>query len=192
MKRMKARTKIMRARRKIMTGWWLAVALSLVLVATSIGAAQATASARPSGTLRHAVVLPTLCNAVSDLDSLVVRRVDAFPRNHIRFSFPAVVSVSDPAAVKKAATALCALPAMPRGPMSCPADLGITYELTFSQAGRPFPLVVASATGCQGVTGLVPTRWAARTPNFWRELGEAMGLAHPTWETFRGSGGVLG
>ncbi|MGO9583157.1 MAG: hypothetical protein ACLP36_10150 [Acidimicrobiales bacterium] len=50
----------------------------------------------------------------------------------------------------------------------------------------------ASATGCQGVTGLVPARWAARTPGFWRELGGAMGLAHPTWETFRGSGGALG
>ncbi len=71
----------------------------------------------------------------------------------------------------------------------CPADLGITYHLTFSVAGRSFPTVIVDATGCQEVNGLGSTRWIARTPSFWRSLGKAMVLANPTYATFRGDGG---
>jgi hypothetical protein len=121
-----------------------------------------------------------------------VKRIDAFPQNQIRFSFPATVIVLLPASARKAARVACALPDMPRKAMSCPADLGITYRLTFYRQASSYPRVVVDATGCEGVTGLVQVRWVARTPSFWRGLGDVMGLKNPTWTTFRGSGGTAG
>ena len=43
------------------------------------------------------------------------------------------------------------------------------------------------ATGCQGVKGLGAVRWVARSPEFWRVLGAAMGLAHPDAGLFAGT-----
>jgi predicted small secreted protein len=129
-----------------------------------------------------------LCNSVPRLDRLVVARSDGFPQNHIRFSFPATITVTDAARVRKAAQALCELPKMPSGTFSCPADFAIVYHLAFSAAGERFPAVSVDATGCETVRGLTTTRWVARTPGFWRTLGEAMGLGEPSYATFRGIG----
>jgi hypothetical protein len=182
--------------------------LGVVLVATSTMAAQAAPkasqspgpapSARLAPSARPAAVPRALCDSIDQLDRLVVRRLVALPGNHLRFSFPAVVTVSDLTAVQDAAKAVCALPVMPRKPMSCPVDLGITYRLSFSgqlppvNQAQSYGGLVASATGCEVLTGLAWTRWAARSPKFWPELGKAMGLKHPTWGTFRGSGGAPG
>ena len=180
MKNLKPRTQA--ARR-----WAAVAALGLGLAVAAAGTAQA-APRTVGAPLRPALVSPTLCSSFAQLDRLVVKRLDAFPQNHFHFSFPAVVTVSDPPLVQKAARAVCALPVMPRTSMNCPADLGITYRLTFYTAAQPFPRVVVSATGCESVTGLLFTRWVARTPAFWPELGKTMGLKNATWETFRGSG----
>jgi hypothetical protein len=177
---------------KLVEAWWALVCLSAAVIVTACGPAQAAPMTTTSGSQGSAEVLPSPCSAIAQLDHLVVHRVDAFPGNGFRFSFPAVVTVVEVASVQDAARALCALPSMPAGPMSCPADFGITYRLTFSAAGRPFPTVTVSATGCEAVVGLVPTRWAARSPAFWRELGKAMGLPKPTWATFTGSRGASG
>ncbi len=125
---------------------------------------------------------------LAHLDRLVVRRSNAFPSNHISFSFPSVVMVSDAAHVQTVAQALLALPLMPQG-MFCPVDLGIRYHLCFFAGGDRVLTVSVSATGCQDVAGLgSPVRWVARTPGFWRSLGLAMGLSKPDYATFRGTG----
>lgn len=172
-------------------GRWAVVAgLGLALAGAVAGVAQAAPRAATTSVERPTLVSPGLCNSYPQLDTLVVKRIDAFPQNHIRFSFPAVITVSNPSLVQKAAKAVCALPVMPSKPMSCPADLGITYRLSFYTAAQPFPRVVVSATGCEGVTGLLLNRWVSRTPAFWSKLGKTMGLKNASWATFRGSGGV--
>lgn len=130
---------------------------------------------------------PTLCESVANLTHLVVRRTDASPQNHFRFSFPAMVTVNDVALVREAARSLSALPRMPSGVHSCPADWGITYHLSFSSNARTFPTISIAATGCQSVSGLVPVRWVAPSPEFWRILGKAMGLTKADQQTFAGS-----
>ena len=130
----------------------------------------------------------TLCGSVSTLDRLVVRRSDAFPQNHMRFSFPAEVAVTDATQVRAAARGLCSLPKMPTGTMSCPADIGIVYHLAFSAGQRSLPPVEVDATGCQGVRGLDSERWVARSPGLWPTLGRAIGLSSASYATFRGSG----
>ncbi len=130
----------------------------------------------------------SLCASSGTMTRLVVRRTDEFPQNHVRFSFPSSVVVDAQAAVRKVSRALCALPAAPRGAISCPADFGITYHLHFSRAHEHYRVVVVGATGCQSVAGLEPPRSLARSPRFWRVLGTGMRLKTPSWTTFRGTG----
>jgi hypothetical protein len=162
-----------------------------MLVATVLALAacgSAVSRGDPGPSRPASAARPTLCGSVASLDRLVVDRSDAFPQNHMRFSFPAEVTVADATQVRAAARALCSLPNMPTGTISCPADLGIVYDLAFSASGRAFPTVEVDATGCQGVRGLGSERWVARSPGFWPTLGGAMGLASPSYATFRGSG----
>ena len=93
---------------------------------------------------------------------LVVSRVSALPQNHLHFAFPAGVTVSSPARARAVATMVCGLPAVPHGPMSCPADLGVSYRLSFAAGSESFPVVTAEAGGCGVVTGAGPARWTAR------------------------------
>jgi hypothetical protein len=163
-----------------------AVLVAAVFVLAACGSAV---SGRDPGLSRPASAADsTLCGSVASLDRLVVERSDAFPQNHMRFTFPAEVTVTDATPVRAAARALCALPKMPSGTFHCPADLGIVYHLAFSVGGRAFPTVKLEATGCQRVHGLGAVRWVARSPGFWPTLGRAMGLSSPSYATFRGSG----
>jgi hypothetical protein len=130
----------------------------------------------------------TLCQSVPHLDRLVIQRSDAFPQNHMRFSFADVVTVTDGARVQDAARSLCASPTVPRGTFHCPADFGIAYQLAFTGENRTTLTVSVDATGCQGVRGLSPARWVPTSPRFWHNLGLAMGLAMPDYGTFRGDG----
>jgi len=150
-------------------------------------AASAGGTARPSGSVARSVAAPALCSSVAGLDRLVVGRADALAKNQFRFAFPDVVTVTDATALRRVARALCALPKMPRTGLHCPADWGISYQLTFASRSHTFPVVHAEATGCQKVTGLGGARWTARSPQFWKTLGEAMGLAHPGPVVFAGS-----
>lgn len=117
-----------------------------------------------------------LCGTASRVDRLVVKRVDDFPQNHLHFTFPAKITVSDPAKARSVADAVCALPVMPRAYMSCPVDFGIVYRLTFTAGGKKLAPVRADPGGCREVRGIGQTRWAARSPGFWRNLGAAMGI----------------
>lgn len=161
--------------------------MGLVAITAAIATTSASLTARP-GQHRTAAPPTPLCASAGTVTRLVVHRTDAFPQNHFRFSFPASVVVTEVAAVRSVARALCALPAMPDQAMSCPAGFGITYHLQFSRAQQQFRPVNLEATGCQMVRGLAQQRWIARSPNFWRILGTAMRLENPSWATFRGTG----
>lgn len=170
---------------------WYRIGTVAALCCAGAWAFTATSSAggtaRPPGSDSGSVAAPALCGSVAGLDRLVVSRADASAKNHVHFAFPGVVTVTDVAAVRGVARALCALPKIPRTSFACPADWGVTYQLVFSARGRAFPLVHADATGCQMVTGLGGARWTARSPQFWKTLGRAMGLAHPGQAVFAGS-----
>ena len=144
-------------------------------VATTSSAAQPASTASPasSGTAGGAA----LCANPASVTRLVVSRVTALPQNHLHFAFPAGVTVSSPARARAVAEAVCGLPEMPHGPMSCPADLGLGYRLSFAAGTRSFPVVTATAGGCGTVTGAGPARWTARSPGFWTVLAHAMGVS---------------
>jgi hypothetical protein len=163
------------------------VATLLAAVVLLAAGPNAGAISHPSSQTARPAATPSLCGSLGSLDRLVVTRTNSIPQNHFHFAFPASVTVTKTAAVRDAATALCALPVMPKKGLHCPADWGITYHLAFSAKGRTFPAVDVDATGCQGVKGLGAVRWVARSPEFWRVLGAAMGLAHPDAGLFAGS-----
>jgi len=130
-----------------------------------------------------------LCSSAGRVDHLVVERVNLIRQNHPRFTFPAKITVSDPAQARSVAQAVCALPPMPSGSFSCPADSGIIYWLTFTADGKKLPPVRAEATGCGEVRGIGQIRWTVHSPGFWRTLGTAMGIGHPNNSTFSGTTG---
>lgn len=127
-----------------------------------------------------------LCEPGVAVTLLTVRRTDEFPQNHIRFNFPADLTVASSSQARMVADAVCALPRMPSGTFHCPMDLGIAYHLTFWAGGVEFGAISVGATGCQVVRGLGAERWVARSPDFWRTLGVAIGLTRPDLATFQG------
>jgi hypothetical protein len=117
---------------------------------------------------------------------LVVSRLSALPQNHLHFAFPAGITVRSPARARAVAAAVCGLPAMPRVVVNCPADLGISYRLSFAAGSRGFPVVAATAGGCESVAGAGPVRSADRSPGFWAVLARALGVSSGT--ALRGAG----
>jgi hypothetical protein len=80
-----------------------------------------------------------------------------------------------------------ASPASICSPGPAPDHLMIRYNLTFSAPARRFTPVIVNLTGCELVSGLgSPTRWVARSPDFWVTLGEGVGLAHADEASFAG------
>ena len=129
----------------------------------------------------------TVCAHAGDVDRLTIGRVDSFPRNHVYFSFPAQVAVTSAHRSQAVARALCALPAMPAGAFSCPADWGINYRLIFTVGDGKLALVTVDATGCQQVYGLGPVRWTVVSPGFWGILATAAGIGPADRATFTGT-----
>jgi hypothetical protein len=85
--------------------------------------------------------------------------------------------VTSAARVHALAQAVCALPALPRGPINCPALIIGSYQLTFTVAGRKLPVVSAQLSGCEVVTGAVFVRSASTRPAFWKLLAKIAGPA---------------
>jgi hypothetical protein len=113
-----------------------------------------------------------LCGQTSQVTSLVV--VKRGPLTAPGHSIPhTTVTVGDRAKARSVAEAACALPVMPTGAMSCPADRGLTYRLSFGADGKKLASVTADRTGCEGVRGLGQVRWTARSVGFWRLLDKA-------------------
>ncbi len=143
----------------------------------------------PSGQMsRQPGAGSALCRSVAILDRLVVHRIINFPQNHMRFSFPAEMIVHRASTVQAVARALCALPVIPKGPISCPAGFGVDYHFAFFAGERAFPAVDVDPSSCQSVRGIGSVRWVMRSPEFWPALGRALELSSSTYATFRGSG----
>jgi hypothetical protein len=149
---------------------------------------SATQSARPS-TARTGGIIPggprtsggsALCSRPASVTRLVVSRVSALPQNHLHFALPAGITVRSPARARAVAAAVCGLPAMPRVVRSCPADLGVSYRLSFAAGSTGFPVVTATAGGCESVAGAGPARSADRSPGFWAVLAHALGTSSGT------------
>ena len=91
----------------------------------------------------------------------------------------AQVTIASGARARILATALCALPRMPKGAFNCPAQFFGHDALKFTAGGRQLPTVTVLPTGCQTVTGLGPVRWVAKNPGFWTVLDRAAAAAGP-------------
>ena len=91
---------------------------------------------------------------------------------------PRGITIGEPGPVRGLAAALCGLPALPRGPVNCPAQFRDALRLAFAAGRRPFPPVTVQVSGCRAVTGLGPAR-TAFSATFWRTLGKDLGLPSP-------------
>jgi hypothetical protein len=84
--------------------------------------------------------------------------------------------VSSPSLAERLATDVENLPAEPT-PWHCPNDFGTTYTLTFISQQASWTAMV-DAQHCQAVQiGGGLKRTAANSPQFWRDLGTALGLS---------------
>jgi hypothetical protein len=174
---------------------WMAAALAgLALAAcgteqaaTTSSATQPASPAAASSPATPATAGSALCSSVSSVTKLVVTRVTALPQNHLHFTLPAGVTITDPATARRVARAVCALPATAHGVvMNCPADLGVSYRLSFAAGQVAFPVVTISAGGCAQVMGAGPARQATSAA-FWTGLAQAMGIAHPSGSALQGT-----
>lgn len=115
------------------------------------------------------------------------------PLNKETFIFASVVHSARVGAIRDLARAFCNLPPVTSAAMSCPADFGVDYTLTFAvkgggpSSGVALAPVVVDATGCTTVTGLVHVRWTIGRPHFFAVFGAAIGLAHASRDTFAGT-----
>ena len=135
---------------------------------------------------------PLLCRSIPSLSKLTVVRTGGFPGDHLQFTFPAKVTVSDQNQVQIVAKALCALPVVrSHGTMSCPSDGGIRYLLTFSNNDQTFPVVTLGGP-CGFIQGLIKGQWTYQSPRFWHTLGTAMGIKGANLLTFDGQSSNTG
>ena len=139
-------------------GLLLAAAGSAVLVAacgsqaaTTSGATGPASTASPAGSTgtpspggTGPAAGAALCSSRAAMTRLVVSRVSALPQNHLHFTFPAVITVDSPGRARAVAEAVCGLPPMPRTVISCPADQGVSYRLSFAAGSTTFPVVTVA------------------------------------------------
>jgi len=117
-----------------------------------------------------------LCRDIPNLTSVAVSRTMALHELEPAMLLPRGTTIREPRPVRALATELCGLPAMPRGPVNCPAQFHGSLRFAFAAGGRPFPPVTVQVSGCRVVTGLGPAR-TARSATFWRALGKDLGLS---------------
>jgi hypothetical protein len=161
---------------------WLSMAAVLAFGCAALagcGHAAATDTTGAAGT--------GVCAKAGQVDRLTIDRANSFPQNHLRFAFPAQVTAASAHQAQAVAHALCALPPMPRGPMGCPVDLGVSYRLRFAASRGMLSPVKVDPGGCQEVYGLGQIRWVARSAAFWGILGKAAGINHASSATFAGA-----
>ena len=119
-----------------------------------------------------------ICSGDASVNQLRVVRTVLFPVNHLSFTFPAVENIHSVSQVQQLLAIACHLPSIPVGVLNCPADFGIVYALTFSEASIPKLQIKADATGCELTTG-IPTVTRVATPLFWTALAADLGLSKP-------------
>ena len=169
---------------------------SLVLTACGSVRAPAAGAAGAAGASAQAYGSPTaagtspgsaqavLCQDTAAVTSLQIVRIHGVRVPEAQPAFPARLAVIGPSGARAVARALCALPVMPPGVMSCPVLFpGTSYQLRFAAAGRSLPPVTIQATGCATVTGAGRVRQAT-SARFWRVLAMAAGLSPPGQAAF--------
>jgi hypothetical protein len=124
-----------------------------------------------------AVAGAALCRDIPQLTSVVVTHTKGF-RAQKGSILPRGMTIVEPRLVRSLAAALCGLPKMPPGLMTCAAGFGGSLRFGFAAGGRRFPPVTVQASGCRVVIGLGPAR-AARSTAFWHTLSEDLGLSFP-------------
>ena len=150
--------------------------------APAVGAAaQPSPSVNPGGVMIGAGSAKdtALCRAVPKLTRMTFMQSPRPPGLHVREVLPAGSVVRDQATVRKLATLLCALPAVPPGQMTCPNDMGISYRLYFVAGARGFDEVTVALTGCRMVTGLGPPRSWSTSTALERALSQHFGIRFP-------------
>jgi hypothetical protein len=147
--------------------------------ASGTAAAPATASTAPAPAASGSVPVSAapLCTDISHLDTLVVSLAGAPQRGHLPVALPAGITFRDPVRVQAVVAALCALPAVAPGAVSCPADFGGSYRLVFAAGQRAYAPALVRMAGCRTVSGLGPVR--ATTAAFWILLARELGTRHP-------------
>lgn len=106
--------------------------------------------------------------------SVAIQRTSANPQNHIP---PFTENVADADKAERLYDALLALPTMPPGTYSCPADFGLAYHLTFYNGSETVGTAVVKPEGCRAATlpdGSV--RWSATDPEFWQTFATTAGV----------------
>jgi hypothetical protein len=145
----------------------------------------------PSVSPSAAATQAALCQHTATVTSLVIMHGHLMRVPQLQTGYPSPVIVPTPAKARAAARALCALPLLPHGVLHCPnLTVGATDLLSFTADGRRLPAVTIEATGCEIITGVGPTRWAAKSPGFWQALATAANLSPPGRTAFIGGGGV--
>jgi hypothetical protein len=119
-----------------------------------------------------------LCRDLPNLTRVTVSRTTSLHVLEPAMVLPRGITVRKPHQVRGLAAALCGLPKMPRGPVSCPAQFGGSLRLAFAAGGRPFRPVVVQMSGCRVVNGLGPAR-TVPSAAFWHTLGKDLGLRFP-------------
>jgi len=144
----------------------LAACGSQVTVAQPASADGPGAAPTPGGA---AVAAVALCRNIPQLTSVVVTRTMAFRAPQNGPIMPRGISIMEPGLVRGLAAALCGLPKMPPGLMTCAAGSGSSVRFGFAAGGRGFPPVTVQAGGCLVVTGLGSARTASSAA-FWGTL----------------------
>jgi len=187
-----------------------AAAAGLVVIASAAlaacgpvraGAAHPAAASHPSTgrPAAAAVANGPVCRSPGAVSVVRVTRIPSLSQLEQSKPLPRVaprITLRDPGKAHALARAICGLPAMPHGIISCPMDTGGGYRLVFIAAGRTLHPVTVEATGCQTVTGAgsapastapastapastAPVRWVMRTPGFWATFADLTGISDP-------------
>jgi hypothetical protein len=118
---------------------------------------------------------PSLCTSVTSLDFVGTTSIPQNPAPKVN------VTVTSAAAAQAACTTTLAQPAFPSGPVNCPADFGVAYEMTFRDAsGAVLFTASADPNGC----GLIVLNGGG-TPlgsggDFWSAIATDLGIAEST------------
>jgi hypothetical protein len=65
-------------------------------------------------------------------------------------------------------------------------DNGVTYQLTFAAGSKKYAAISAEASGCGIVKGLGKPRRDVTSSGLWQHLGLAIGIPHPSQDSFSG------
>lgn len=164
--------------------WRHSASLSLAVVVLALLTSGCGTASPSSHAATFDAAMPSLCARTAPVDRVVVIRSNPLLGDHLHFSFPARVTISNPAKAEAVVKAVCALPRM-YGERYCPSDNGVSYRLIFTGESRAH-VVDVQATGCLVVRGLGPVRWALTRPGFWNVLGSASGLKSEANGAFTG------